>query len=355
MERLLQQRLLYWSVIFLVFLGILFLLVQTRPLFIGLFLFVKAVLGPFLVAVIISYLLNPIVNVLHQRAVPRSVAVLFIYTLFILVITVLITNLVPLFNIQLAEMAEHLPEWNARVQSWIDQYHHNKDDLPESVRVGIEKALDRLESVVTEGVGNIMSSLGSTLNQLFVAVIVPFLVFYMLKDVRVIEKTLITLLPVKRRKEVLHLFRDVDEALGNYIRGQLLVCSVVSVLAYIGYLIIGLPYALILAALVGIFNIIPYLGPFFGAVPAILVAFTISPKLVLGVILVNLIVQMLEGNVLSPQIVGRSLHMHPLFIIFSLLVGGQMGGIIGMILAVPFFAVAKVITEHAVRHYSRRA
>ncbi|PTX58439.1 putative PurR-regulated permease PerM [Melghirimyces profundicolus] len=354
MDRLRESRGLGTALLILVLLGILFLLVQIEPLLRTFFSFLKAVLGPFLVAVIISYLLNPVVNLLANRLVPRSLAVLFIYSLFIGAIAIVLTNLVPLFNLQLKELSEHLPEWNMRLQSWIDQYNHSKDALPESVRLGVEKSLNRLEESVTDGVGNLMSSLGTTINQLLIAVIVPFLAFYMLKDVNVIEKALITLLPVRRRKDVIRLFRDVDEALGNYVRGQLLVCLAVGILAYIGYLIIGLPYPLILALLVGVFNVIPYLGPFFGAVPALLVALSISKEMVIAVILVNLVVQVLEGNVLSPQIVGRTLHMHPLFIIFALLVGGELGGILGLILAVPLFAVGKVIVEHVVDHYTKK-
>lgn len=354
MDRQTQSRWLGTALLVLAVLGILFLLVQIKPLLHSLFVFAKAVVGPFVVAVIISYLLNPIVNLLANHSVPRSLAVLLIYSLFIGAICVILINLVPLFHIQLRELAEHLPEWNARVQSWIDQYNHSKDALPETLRQGLEKSLDRMEGSVSDGIGNIMSSLGTTINQLFLAVIVPFLVFYMLKDVDVIEKTLITLLPIRRRKDVLRLFRDVDEALGNYVRGQLMVCLAVGILAYIGYLIIGLPYALILALVVGIFNVIPYLGPFFGAVPALMVALSLSKEMVIAVIIVNLAVQMLEGNVLSPQIVGRTLQMHPLFIIFALLVGGELGGIFGLILAVPFFAVCKVIVEHVVDHLSKK-
>jgi predicted PurR-regulated permease PerM len=350
MERLTQSRLFFWSLLILVFLGILYMLVQIEPMIKGIFLFLKAVLGPFFVAIIISYLLNPIVNILSNRAVPRSVAVLLIYTLFITCIVIVILNLVPLLNAQLEEIIEHFPQWNQQVQSWIEQYNHNKDALPESVQAGVEKTLNRIEADITDGVGNLMGSLGSTINHLFLALIVPFLAFYMLKDVHSIESTLIKWLPLKRRKEALRLIKDIDSALGNYIRGQLLVCAAVGMFAYIGYLIIGLPYALLLAALVAVFNVIPYLGPFFGAIPAILVGLTVSKELVFGVVIVNLIVQVLEGNVLSPQIVGRTLHLHPLMIIFALLVGGEIGGIIGLILAVPFFAVLKVIFDHIVAH-----
>ncbi|SDW65601.1 Predicted PurR-regulated permease PerM [Marininema mesophilum] len=354
MERFSQRRLLNGSLLVFVLLGILFLLVKISPLFHTIFIFLKAILGPFIIAVIFSYLLNPVVTLLSNQAVPRYLAVLFIYTVFICVIAIILTNLVPLFNHQLHQLAEHFPEWNQRVQLWIDQMNHSKDALPESVRLGIEKSLDRLEGTVTDGVGNIMGDLGSTLNQLFIAFVIPFLVYYMLKDVHVIENTAVKLLPTKRRREVIQMFREIHEALGNYIRGQLIVCVVVGVLAYIGYLFIGLPYPLLMAGIVSIFNVIPYIGPFIGAVPALLVAVTVSKEMVFGVIIVNLIVQVLEGNILSPQIVGRSLHMHPLFIIFALLVGGELGGIIGLILAVPLFAVGKVIIDHTFRHYMNR-
>jgi predicted PurR-regulated permease PerM len=299
--------------------------------------------------------LHPVVNLFSGRAVPRSVAVLLIYTLFIASIGIVFVNMSPLVNTQMKEMAEHLPEWNLQMQSWIQQYNDNKYLLPDSVRAGIEKSLDRLEQWVTDGIGNLLTGLGTTLNQVFLALIIPFLVYYMLKDAQVIERSFVTLFPRHRRKEILRVLRDIDEALGNYVRGQLLVCLAVGGLAYIGYVVIGLPYALLLAGMVALFNIIPYLGPFFGAIPAVLVAMTISGKMVISVIVVNLVVQMLEGNVISPQIVGRTLHMHPLLIIFALLVGGEVGGILGMILAVPFFAVGKVILEHVALHYIHRS
>jgi len=164
----------------------------------------------------------------------------------------------------------------------------------------------------------------------------------------------LAIVPRAHRKNVIKLVIDIDTALGNYIRGQFLVCLLVGLLAYVGYWLIGMPYALLLASIVAVFNIIPYLGPFFGAAPAIIMASTISIKMVLLVVAVNMAVQILEGNVISPQVVGRTLHMHPLLIIFALLVGGELAGIVGLILAVPFFAVMKVIIQHIFLYYVRK-
>lgn len=189
---------------------------------------------------------------------------------------------------------------------------------------------------------------------LFNAFIVPFLVFYILKDFEVFERMVVSCLPRSRRKSIVMLLKDIDEALGNYIRGQFLVCIIIGVLAYIGYAIIGMPYALLFACVVAVFNIIPYMGPFLGAAPAIIMATTLSWRLVLLVAVVNTLCQMLESNVISPQVVGRKLHLHPLLIIFALLVGGEIAGMIGLILAVPFFAAAKVVIQHIIGYYIRR-
>jgi predicted PurR-regulated permease PerM len=334
-------------------LGVIYMLLQIKPVFITLLSFLKAVLVPFIIALIISYVLNPIVNLLNHRKVPRTVAVLLIYAVFILTVTVILMNLIPMFVTQLNELNEHLPEFTMRAQSIMITFNQN-DFLPESVRMGINNAIYQAEQQLAEAIAGFINRIGTTLGVVFVAFIIPFLAFYMLKDLQLIEKTVLTFVPTNHKRRTIRLVQDIDKALGNYIRGQFLVCIIIGVFAYIGYWLIGAPYPLLLAAVVGIFNIIPYVGPFFGAAPAMILASTVSLKMVLLVVVVNMACQMLEGNVVSPQVVGRTLHMHPLLIIFALLVGGEIGGIIGMILAVPTFAVAKVIFHHVFLYYKNR-
>ncbi|SDN54709.1 Predicted PurR-regulated permease PerM [Paenibacillus sp. yr247] len=350
MERFWKNRWFVGLVYTLLALSILYMLLQIKPILFNLFTFIKAILTPFFIAVIISYILNPIVNVLNQRKVPRTIAVLLIYSVFISSLTVIIMNMTPMFITQIAELNEHMPQMAMRAQSLVDGFNQNQL-LPESVRSGFNHSLTKLENSISMAISNYMNQIGNTINMLFIAFIVPFVAFYILKDFQIIEKTALAIVPREHRKKTIKLLVDIDTALGNYIRGQLLVCLIIGGLAYLGYWLVGMPYALLLASVVAIFNIIPYLGPFFGAAPAIIMASTISLKMVLFVALVNLSVQILEGNVISPQVVGRSLHMHPLFIIFALLVGGEVAGIVGLILAVPFFAVLKVIIQHVFLNY----
>ncbi|GIP39253.1 AI-2E family transporter [Paenibacillus sp. J31TS4] len=334
-------------------LAVIVLLVQIKPVLVWVYDFLKAVLAPFLIAMIVSYVLNPVVCLLHDRKVPRTVAVLLIYAVFLTSGTVVLMNVIPVFLMQVNEINEHIPQLTMKAQNWMTTLNDHPM-LPDSIRKGVYRAMAKLETNVSTAISDYLNRIGSTLNALLMAFIIPFLAFYMLKDFQLIEKSAIAFVPKSHRKQTVQLLTEIDEALGSYIRGQFLVCLIVGGLAYAGYWLIDMPYALLLASLVAIFNIVPYLGPYLGAAPAILMASTISWRMVLYVVIVNTAVQILESNVVSPQVVGRTLHMHPLSIIFALLVGGELAGILGMILAVPVFAVLKVIAHHVSIYYGNR-
>ncbi|WP_127579566.1 AI-2E family transporter [Paenibacillus koleovorans] len=353
MDKILKSRLFAWLAYLLLILLALFLLQQLKPMLSATYGFLKAVLAPFLIAIIISYVLNPIVNMLSARKVPRTMAVLLIYIVFIACVVVVLMNLIPMFIKQLRELNEHMPDLTMRAQGLYDGLNDNRL-IPESVRVGLEKALLKLEDNFSRTVSEAVGGIGSTISLMLVAFIVPFLAFYMLKDFQLFERAILRFVPAKHRKSTVKLVKDIDTALGHYVRGQFIVCVMIGLLAYIGYWIIDMPYALLLASIVAVFNIIPYMGPFFGAAPAIIMATTISLKMVVLVAIVNLLCQILEGNVISPQVVGRSLHLHPMAIIFALLVGGELAGVVGLILAVPCLAVLKVAVHHLIAYFVQR-
>jgi len=353
MERFTKNRLFVWLIYLILGLIAAVLLMQMKPLIINIYYFVRAVLAPFIIAMIISYVLNPIVSMLHERKVPRTIAVLLIYAAFCTVISVILINIIPMFVNQVQELNEHVPEITMRAQNIVNDVS-NSSLLPDSLRSGIDNWLVHMEKRFSSALLSVVNNIGSMLNAVFIGFIIPFLAFYILKDFDVFERTVITYVPKAHRRNVVRMVKDIDLALGSYIRGQLIVCVIVGALAYSGYLLIGMPYALLFAGIVAVTNIIPYLGPFFGAAPALLMAATVSWKMMLLVAVVNTACQMLEGNVISPQVVGRSLHMHPLMIIFAVLVGGELAGVIGMILAIPIFATCKVIIQHVFAYYVRR-
>ncbi|MCR8655766.1 AI-2E family transporter [Paenibacillus endoradicis] len=353
MERFTKNRFFVVLIYAILLLVVIYFMLLLKPILATIFSFLKAVLGPFIVAMIISYILNPIVTMLHERKVPRTMAVLLIYAVFCTILTVIIINFIPMFLEQMQELNKHLPELSMRAQGLVTDFNNNAL-LPESLREGVNKSLVLMERRISETLLTFVNNIGEMVGALFVVFVVPFLAFYILKDFDVFERAVIRYVPKSHRKNTVRLLKDIDDALGSYIRGQLLVCVIVGTLAYVGYLLVGMPYALLLASIVAVTNVIPYVGPFIGAAPALLMASTVSVKMMLLIVIVNTICQILEGNIISPQVVGRTLHLHPLLIIFALIVGGQVAGIIGMILAVPIFATGKVIVQHMFAYYVRR-
>ncbi|MBB3127145.1 putative PurR-regulated permease PerM [Paenibacillus rhizosphaerae] len=338
-----------WVLLGLIILYFVWLL---RPMFMNIYQFLKAILAPFVVAMIISYVLNPVVCMLAARKMPRGIAVLLIYAVFLTCLAVILINLIPMLIEQMEELNEHLPEMTMHAQNIMNNLDNR--GFPVGIKEGVDQWLLQWEDRLAKGISNFMDHIGSTINIVLNIFIIPFLIFYILKDFDVFERAVVSLLPRTRRKASVRLLKEIDEALGNYVRGQFLVCLIVGILAYIGYMIIGMPYALLMASIVAVFNIVPYLGPFLGAAPAVVMASTISWKMVLMVIIVNWLCQLLESNIVSPQVVGKKLHLHPMLIIFALLVGGEIAGVVGLILAVPLFAVLKVIVQHFFAYYVKR-
>lgn len=171
----------------------------------------------------------------------------------------------------------------------------------------------------------------------------------MLKDGKKAPMMVINQFPAREQEEGNRVLSDLDSALSGYIQGQILVSACVGVLCLIWYLIIGLDYALILALVALFTNVIPFIGPWIGTAPAVVVALFHSPFTALLVIGGVVVIQQIESNVFSPQIMGRQLSVHPLTIIFVLLVASQLAGFVGILLAVPTYAVGKVIVQHTYR------
>ncbi len=301
---------------------------------------------PIFIAGFITYLLHPLVEGLHGRGIPRSIAILSIYLCFFGGIGFLLYKLIPLVVQQLMDLSKNLPYFTNTYRSWIEEIDFRTEHFPLGIHQRIEAGLNGLEQGIDRFISRLLLFMKELLNSIILFAIIPFIVFYMLKDFTIFKKAAWYITPRKWRKSGIALLKDIDESLGRYIRGQLFVCLVIGVCATIGLWLSGISYPLILGFIIGVTNIIPYFGPIIGAVPAVIIASTISFNMVIIVFLIILFLQFLEGNVLSPLIVGKSLHMHPVVIIIALLVGEHISGILGLILAVPIIAVLRVILYH---------
>ncbi|MBM7097192.1 AI-2E family transporter [Bacillus sp. H-16] len=330
-------------VLFLVIIAVLYMMVvELKELWIK----VGRIFLPFLLAVFIAYLLHPAVVWLDQRNVRRPYSILLIFGLFLAVFVTAIVKATPYFIQEGRDFLDQLPGLANTYRGFMSDFHEQTEWLPDSFQVKAEAWLQKGEAFTADALLGLVDFLRTALDFLFLFIVIPFIVFYLLKDIKLIHKVVWYFTPRRFRSEGKQLLADVDESLGNYIRGQLLVCFGVGLVAFIGFWIIGLPYASLIALFIAVTNIIPYFGPVIGAVPVLLIALTESINLVVFALAIIIIVQIVEGNILAPLIVGKSLHMHPVLIIFALVVGGELAGIIGLIVAVPLLAVLKVFIIH---------
>jgi len=308
---------------------------------------------PFAVGAFITYLLHPVIENLHNRGLHRGIAVFIIYSLFFGGVGFGIYKGIPAFVNQLHDLAENTPVFAAYYQEWVDGIQDETSRWPPAVKNRIDDSIIAVESYLEGVLSGILNFLKGFLNSVVTLAIIPFIAFYMLKDFNVMKRAVWYITPSRWREQGKLFLRDIDRSLGNYIRGQLLVCLVIGVLSTLLFFLAGMPYSLLLGIIVGITNVIPYFGPIIGAIPAVIIAATISGKMVVICIIIVFSLQFLEGNILSPIIVGRSLRMHPLVIMFALLAGGEIGGVIGLVLAVPVLVVIKTAILHAKEHLIR--
>ncbi|MCY7801323.1 AI-2E family transporter [Bacillus haynesii] len=339
-------QLLMWVSIFMLLLLTVYIFLQLRMIWEPVCVLLKSILIPLAIAVFITYLLLPVVEKIHRAGVPRTLSILLIYVLFFAGLGYAFYKGVPILIKQLTELSEGIPVLAASYESMLDQLHHHTDGWPDGMHDRIDRFVNQTEEFVASWVERTIRSIRFVFDYMLVAAIIPFLVFYMVKDIDTMKKAVWYLTPSSWRARGSEFIRDVDDSLGDYIRGQLFVCLVIGLGASLSFWFFDLPYPLILGLVIGATNVIPYFGPVIGAIPAVMVAAALSSRLVFVVIITILILQFIEGNILGPLVVGKSLHMHPVVIMLGLLAGGELAGIIGMILAVPVMAVIKVMLVH---------
>lgn len=305
---------------------------------------------PFLVSGFISYILHPFIRLLKKWGVNRWVALLSVYFLFFGAVVLAVYLGIPAFYEQMKEFSKQTPTLTEKYHDLVLNFENQSRQLP----FGIHKKLHEVIYHYERNMANHADGLGKKFTHLpsFILTLttIPFITYYMLHDHVKIKDFFIGLIPRKWQSSVRALFLELDYSLGGYIRGQLFVCLLIGVLSYFAYLMIGMQYPLLLSVIVGVTNIIPTFGPIFGAIPALLIAFTISKGMIIKVFITNAVLQLIEGNLISPIIMGKSLRLHPLFIMFALIIGEEIGGLLGIVFSVPILAVIKVFITHVKFH-----
>ncbi|RWR15201.1 AI-2E family transporter [Siminovitchia fortis] len=342
-----RLRLIYNLAIVLLLFIILYCFLLLKPLWKPVFTIVCIGLLPFMIGGFIAYLLHPIVKKIELLGINRIVAILAIYVLFFGGMGYALYVGIPVLIDQVSHFSEHIPELAGHYKGLVKDLHESTSRWPDGIQTQIEERVDDFEQWLNRFLEKTMSAFKGLINFIFVLAVIPFISFYILKDLDLIKKAAWYMTPKKWRKQGKEFLSAVNTSLGGYIRGQLLVCVLIGTISTLLFWLIGLDYPVIMGLIVAFTNIIPYFGPVIGAVPVTAFALLSSVKLALMSAGIIVLLQLLEGNVLSPYIVGRSINIHPLFIIAALIIGGEAGGVIGMLVAVPLLAILKVAVVHS--------
>jgi predicted PurR-regulated permease PerM len=327
-----------------------------RPIF----LLIQTLFFPFLIAGVLYYLFRPLVNFLELKNIPRILSILLIYLLFGLLLSLLVSLGGPLLKEQVKNFADSAPQLMETIQDKVTELQQSKwnSHLRQNDSVDVEKASETIAKSVSESLStigtNVMNIIGVLASIVTVFATVPFILYYMLKEGEKAPQHILRFLPAKQQKNGRKILVDLDEALSSYIQGQVLVSFCIGAMLFIGYLVIGLDYSLLVAIFAMFTNVIPFIGPLLAIIPAMIIACIHSPMMVVKVLVVMIVVQQIEGHIISPQVMGKKLEIHPLTIISLLLAVGRIGGVLGLIIAVPVYAVIKVIAHHSYRLWKLR-
>lgn len=310
---------------------------------------------PIIISGLLYYILSPVVRLFARlKYVPRSVAILLVYSLIAGVIFLFVQYAGGMIVDQVQQITEQLPKKTEKTLNETKQLIKDNNFGMFSIEEIKQKVITYLSSLA-QTIGNNLADIVSTITSVAtVLIVVPFILFYFLKDGARLRPFLLKFIPEKHFHEGDNILKDIDGTLSAYIIGQMTVAFADGVLMYIGYLIIDLDYALILALFVVITAVVPLLGPALGILPAVLVGLIQAPMMVAYILIVLIIVQQLEGNLVSPLVFGNRLHLHPLTIILLLIVAGALYGFVGILIAIPLYAVLKVTIKNFYRFYRLR-
>ncbi len=334
----------------------------TATLCIAIFLLLKAAwaaLVPFFLGLVVAYLLLPLVNFLESHAPrvlkrwrwSRPLSILVVYAAVIGVIAGLLTEFIPTIGVQANLLMDALPGLLSRLEGLLSHdlvqlLDRIPPEIAQALNANIEKAGAAIMDAVQAGVGATLRTLFDTVSFVLGMVIVPFWLFYVLNDDSKVRAAFFSFIPESYRPDVRCVLRIVDRLASSYLRGQALLCLAVGLMATIALLIFGIREALLLGTLAGILEVIPYLGPWLGGVLPVLIALAVDPMKAVWIAVTFAGIQQVENIFLVPRITGNAVRFHPAVVMVIVVIGSEVGGVWGVLLALPVSAIVRDVFRY---------
>ena len=314
--------------------------------------FISAIGVPVACGAVIYYLVKPIYDYLLNKKVPKGIAILLVMVGVIVIFIMIITSLVPIIQKQLLDLVSQLPYYYQIISEQVEKFMQTgffetiQEQFNKINTDFIQSITERLNGILNftfSGIGSVVGIIGDIVITIMT---MPVILYYLLKDGNKVIPFVTRMFPTRSQHKISVMLNEMNQQVSSYIRGQITVAICVGFTYIIGYTLIGLPYGVTIGMIAGLLTIIPYLGSIIGLTPALIIGFVTNPTLALHVFLVFVIEQLIESRVLQPLILGSSLKMHPVTILIILLAAGKMFGLVGLLIAVPVYAVVKVFITH---------
>ncbi|AID00982.1 AI-2E family transporter [Staphylococcus xylosus] len=333
---------------------ILFLLIklvmEVHSVFVPFVIIIQSVLLPLLLSGFLFYICLPFQKILEKNKVPRWASITIIFIALFIIIGIIIRFIAPPIAEQIENLINQIPALQHEIQYIINFALDQMERLPADVTDRINKMVQSMSNSTADILSNSFSYLTSFISTLFLLIMVPFFLIYMLKDHERFIPFIAKLFKGDRKVFIVDLLKDLNHTVQSYIQGQVTVSIILGVILYIGYSIIGLNYTLLLVMFACVANMIPFLGPWMAFAPAAIIGIIQSPTTFIWVCIITLVAQQLEGNVITPNVMGKSLNIHPLTIIVVILAAGNLGGFGLILVAVPLYAVIKTIVRNVFQY-----
>lgn len=306
------------------------------------------IMAPLFIGFIIAWLLDPIVDFFQNKGWKRSIATFFVFFLFLVLLLLFFWLIIPTLGRQIQDAIGMLPGVVDSITSWVNNFFDRLTKLYDYDFTGIKDniftAINTYTSSISEGIPNMVFKLLSAFISGSITFVVSlFIAFYLLFDFDNFRKNLLNFLPKKIHADAVILIDRLDDSLKNYVQGTLVVTLILFTFQSLGFVIAGLKAPLVFGLICAITNIIPYVGPYIGGIPAVIVGFSISPVVGTLTLIAVVIAQFLESYILTPIVLSKTMKLHPVTIIIGLLVFEHFFGIIGMLISTPVISCLKII------------
>ncbi|MDZ7798585.1 MAG: AI-2E family transporter [Patescibacteria group bacterium] len=293
--------------------------------------YVRDVIIIVFVSAVIATAINPWVDKFQKKGVPRILSIIIIYTIIFGLVSLAIALIIPAMTNQIAQFSQNFPAIYDKISNSLTSGGEQSQQLAETIQQGLQSTISALGNITN----SIFAGLSGIFGGLFSLIGILVLTFYITLIEDGLNKFIQAVSPSHYQPYLMQLLSRIQVRLSKWVKGQLILSLIIGVASFIGLVILGIPYALVLGLIAGLTEFIPYAGPIIGAVPAVLIALTISPWKALFVIILYIIIQQLENNLLVPKIMQRTTGLNPIVIIIVMLLGARLMGILGVILAIP--------------------